>query len=304
MGYMDAYRKRLRAKTMSEAIKLDTDDNITREFKQSPSYKEAYLLDENLDETPLDIRIVNIDRTVFEKRFHLLPNTVVQIGQYIKVEEEYFIIREVENNLASPYATVKYCNQVIKFPNGVTLPCVAEGESYGVKMTATNEVILDTDAKVKLTIGDTLLGKTINPDFRVIFGHSKQGIYRVGDMTLYQKGLILLTCKKDKYMEGLDDLENNVAWQPDYNYDDKAVAQTEIDYDITGTREILAGKEYEYVLTPNALCSFAIDNQNVTVEKMTTYSITIKCNKPNEIFKLKAMIGDVVVAEKTIITMN
>ena len=267
MGYMDAYRKRLRAETMSEAIKLDADDNITREFKQSPSYKEAYLLDENLDETPLDIRIVNIDRTVFEKRFHLLPNTVVQIGQYIKVEEEYFIIREVENNLVSPYATVKYCNQVIKFPNGVTLPCVAEGESYGVKMTATNEVILDTDAKVKLTIGDIPLGRTINPDFRVIFGHSKQGIYRVGDMTLYQKGLILLTCKKDKYMEGLDDLENNIAWQPDYNYDDKAVAQTEIDYDITGTREILAGKEYEYVLTPNALCSFAIDNQNVTVEK-------------------------------------
>ena len=304
MGYMDAYRKRLRAKTMSEAIKLDTDDNITREFKQSPSYKEAYLLDENLDETPLDIRMVNIDRTVFEKRFHLLPNTVVQIGQYIKVKEEYFIIKEVENNLASPYATVRYCNQVIKFPNGVTLPCVAEGESYGVKMTATNEVILDTDAKVKLTIGDIPLGRSINPDFRVIFGHSKQGIYRVGDMTLYQKGLILFTCKKDKYMEGLDDLENNIAWQPDYDYDDKAVAQTEIDYDITGTREILVGKEYEYVLTPNALCSFAIDNQNVTVEKMTTYSITIKCNKPNEIFKLKAMIGDIVVAEKTIITMN
>ena len=301
---MDAYRKRLRAETMSEAIKLDTDDNITREFKQSPSYKEAYLLDENLDETPLDIRMVNIDRTVFEKRFHLLPNTVVQIGRYIRVEEEYFIIKEVENNLASPYATVRYCNQVIKFPNGATLPCVAEGESYGVKMTATNEVILDTDAKVKLTIGDTPLGRTINPDFRVIFGHSKQGIYRAGDMTLYQKGLILLTCKKDKYMEGLDDLENNIAWQPDYNYDDKAVAQTEIDYDITGTREILTGKEYEYVLTPNALCSFAIDNQNVTVVKMTTYSITIKCNKPNEIFKLKAMIGDIVVAEKTIITMN
>ena len=275
-----------------------------REFKQSPSYKEAYLLDENLDETPLDIRMVNIDRTVFEKRFHLLPNTVVQIGQYIKVKEEYFIIKEVENNLASPYATVRYCNQVIKFPNGVTLPCVAEGESYGVKMTATNEVILDTDAKVKLTIGDIPLGRSINPDFRVIFGHSKQGIYRVGDMTLYQKGLILFTCKKDKYMEGLDDLENNIAWQPDYDYDDKAVAQTEIDYDITGTREILVGKEYEYVLTPNALCSFAIDNQNVTVEKMTTYSITIKCNKPNEIFKLKAMIGDIVVAEKTIITMN
>ena len=301
MGYMDAYRKRLRAETMSEAIKLDTDDNITREFKQSPSYKVAYLLDENLDETPLDIRMVNIDRTVFEKRFHLLPNTVVQIGQYIRVEEEYFIIREVENNLASPYATVKYCNQVINFPNGVTLPCIAEGESYGVKMTATNDVILDTDAKVKLTIGDTPLGRTINPDFRVIFGHSKQGIYIIGDMTLYQKGLILLTCRKDKYIEGLDDLENNIAWQPDYNYEDSVNAEN---YDIEGIREILVGKTYEYILTPNAFCDFVVEGEGVKVVNLGTYSISVRCNKANEIFKIKALINDSVVAEKTVITMN
>ena len=301
MGYMDAYRKRLRAETMSEAIKLDTDDNITREFKQSPSYKVAYLLDENLDETPLDIRMVNIDRTVFEKRFHLLPNTVVQIGQYIRVEEEYFIIREVENNLASPYATVKYCNQVINFPNGVTLPCIAEGESYGVKMTATNDVILDTDAKVKLTIGDTPLGRTINPDFRVVFGHSKQGIYIVGDMTLYQKGLILLTCRKDKYIEGLDDLENNIAWQPDYNYEDSVNAEN---YDIEGIREILVGKTYEYILTPNAFCDFVVEGEGVEVVNLGTYSISVRCNKANEIFKIKALINDSVVAEKTVITMN
>ena len=301
MGYMDAYRKRLRAETMSEAIKLDTDDNITREFKQSPSYKVAYLLDENLDETPLDIRMVNIDRTVFEKRLHLLPNTVVQIGQYIRVEEEYFIIKEVENNLASPYATVKYCNQMIKFPNGATLPCVAEGESYGVKMTATNDVILDTDAKVKLTIGDTPLGRTINPDFRVIFGHSKQGIYMVGDMTLYQKGLILFTCKKDKYIEGLDDLENNIAWQPDYNYEDSVNAEN---YDIEGIRELLVGKTYEYILTPNAFCDFVVEGEGVEVVNLGTYSISVRCNKVNEIFKIKALINDSVVAEKTVITMN
>ena len=301
MGYMDAYRKRLRAETMSEAIKLDTDDNITREFKQSPSYKVAYLLDENLDETPLDIRMVNIDRTVFEKRLHLLPNTVVQIGQYIRVEEEYFIIKEVENNLASPYATVKYCNQMIKFPNGATLPCVAEGESYGVKMTATNDVILDTDAKVKLTIGDTPLGRTINPDFRVIFGHSKQGIYMVGDMTLYQRGLILFTCKKDKYIEGLDDLENNIAWQPDYNYEDSVNAEN---YDIEGIRELLVGKTYEYILTPNAFCDFVVEGEGVEVVNLGTYSISVRCNKVNEIFKIKALINDSVVAEKTVITMN
>ena len=300
MGYMDAYRKRLRAETMSEAIKLDTDDNIIREFKQCPSYKEAYLLDENLYETPLDIRMANVDRTAFEKRFHLLPNTVVQIGQYIRVEEEYFIIKEVENNLASPYATVKYCNQVIKFPNGVTLPCIAEGESYGVKMTATNDIILDTDTKVKLTIGDIPLGRTINPDFRVIFGHSKQGIYRVGDMTFYQKGLILLTCKKDKYMEGLDDLENNIAWQPDYDYEN----QVNVNCSIEGTEKMLVGKEYVYVLDTNEICDFAVDNENVEIVTLDMYTVTLKCDKPNEIFKLQALINDKIVAEKTIITIS
>ena len=300
MGYMDAYRKRLRAETMSEAIKLDADDNITREFKQSPSYKEAYLLDENLDETPLDIRIVNIDRTVFEKRFHLLPNTVVQIGQYIRVEEEYFIIREVENNLASPYATVRYCNQVIKFPNGATLPCVAQGESYGVKMTATNDVVLETDTKVKVVIGDMPLVRTIHPDFRMIFGNSTQGIYRVGDVTMYKKGLIEFTCKKDKYMQGLDDLENNIAWQPDYDYENQANTNRSIE----GTEKMLVGKEYVYVLDTNEVCDFAVDNENVEIVTLNMYTITLKCDKPNEIFKLQALINDKVVAEKTIITMN
>ena len=304
MGYFDAYRKRLRAESMGQAIKLDTDDNIIREFKETPAYKQAYLVDENFNETPLDVRMINVDKSVFVKHFYLLPETMVKIGQYIKVQEEYFLIEQFEYNSASPYAKATYCNQVLKLVDGTPIPCVAQGESYGVKMTATNNVVLETDTKVRLIVGDMPLVRTIHPDFRMIFGNSTQGIYRVGDVTMYKKGVIVLTCKKDKYMQGLDDLENNIAWQPDYNYDDKAVAQTEIDYDITGTREILAGKEYEYVLTPNALCSFAIDNQNVTVIKMTTYSITIKCNKPNEIFKLKAMIGDIVVAEKTIITMN
>lgn len=304
MGYLDAYRKRLKANRMSQSIELDTDDNITREFKESPAYKQAYLVDENFNETPLDVRMVNVDKSVFSKNFYLLPKTTLKIGQYIKVQEEYFLINEFEYNSASPYAKTTYCNQVLRLVDGTVIPCVAQGESYGVKMTATNDVVLETDTKVKITIGDIPLARTIHPDFRMIFGNSMQGIYRVGDITMYKRGLIVLTCKKDKYMTGLDDLENGVAWQPDYNYDDKAVMQTEIDYDIIGTREILTGKEYEYVLTPNALCSFAIDNQNVTVIKMTTHSITIKCNKANEIFKLKAMIGDVVVAEKTIITMN
>ena len=301
MGYFDAYKKRLRAESMGQAIKLDTDDNIRREFKETPAYKQAYLIGEDFNETPLDVRMINVDKSVFVKHFYLLPNTMVEIGQYIKVQDEYFLIEEFEYNSASPYAKTTYCNQVLKLVDGTSIPCVAKGESYGVKMTATNDVVLETDTKVKVTIGNIPLVRTIHPDFRMIFGNSAQGIYRVGDMTMYKKGLIELTCKKDKYMQGLDDLENNIAWQPDYDYKNSVNAEN---YDIEGIRELLVGKTYEYILTPNAFCDFVVEGEGVEVVNLGTYSISVRCNKANEIFKIKALINDSVVAEKTVITMN
>ena len=66
-------------------------------------------------------------------------------------------------------------------------------------MTATNDILLETDTKVKCTVGRNILSEKIEPDFRIIFEHSKQGIYKAGDATHYIKGLITLTCKKDIY---------------------------------------------------------------------------------------------------------
>ena len=101
-------------------------------------------------------------------------------------------------------------------------------------------------------------------------------------------------------MEGLDDLENNIAWQPDYDYENQVNAS----YSIEGSEKMLIGKEYVYVLDTNKNCDFAIDNENVEIVTLNTYTVTLKCDKPNEIFKLQALINDKVVAEKTIITIS
>ena len=300
MGFMDSYKKRLKVDTVNRAIELDTEETLISEFKNSPAYKEAILLDENMDEMPLDIRLVNVDKSVFEKKIYLLPNTELEIGRYIKLQDEYFLIKEFEFNSMSPFAKVRYCNQKIVFVDGSFVPCIAEGESYGVKMVATNDVILDVDTKVKVTVGDIVKTRNIYPDFRMIFGNSRQGIYRVGDSTYYQKGLITFTCKKDKYIQGLDDLENNIAWQPDYNYENQANTNRSIE----GAEKMLVGKECVYVLDTNEVCDFAVDNENVEIVTLNMYTITLKCDKPNEIFKLQALINNKVVAEKTIITMN
>ena len=132
MSYFDAYKKRLRVDNIGDSFKLDTIDNTTREFKNNPSYKSAILVDYNLDETPIDIRIVNEDKSPSYKRFHFLPETEVNIGSYIKFDDKYYLVKEYEYNIMSPFAKVVFCNQTINFADGTSLPCTAEGESYGV----------------------------------------------------------------------------------------------------------------------------------------------------------------------------
>ena len=132
MSYFDAYKKRLRVDNIGDSFKLDTIDNTTREFKNNPSYKSAILVDYNLDETPIDIRIVNEDKSPSYKRFHFLPETEVNVGNYIKFDDKCYLVKEYEYNIISPFAKVVFCNQIINFADGNSLPCTAEGESYGV----------------------------------------------------------------------------------------------------------------------------------------------------------------------------
>ena len=300
---LKAYKKRLGGSSTSNAIKNDTTSLVKRQFKDSPSYNRAILLDYNLDEIPIDIRIVNVDKSVYNKKFYLMPNQEAKEGYYIKIEDydenHYWLIEEYERNGISHCAKVVYCNQMINFPDGKFLPCVATGESYGVKLSATNDILLETDTKVKLTVGRNIISELIEPDFRVIFEHSKQAIYKTGDTTHYKKGLIIMTCKKDKYNESLDDLENNLAWQPFHDYED-----TNPKYEILGSDTMYVGKSYTYTLSPNTWCSFSVDNEEAIIESVSMSDITIKCDKANELIVLKAMIGKKVIEEKKILVVD
>ena len=166
-------------------------------------------------------------------------------------------------------------------------------------MSATNEIILETDTKVKLTTGRNVLSELVDPDFRIIFEHSKQGIYKTGDTTQYKTGLIIMTCKKDKYMEDYDDLENNLAWQPFHDYGD-----INANYEIKGEDTMFVGKSCKYTLEPNAWCGWEVDNENVTIEKIGIHDVVIKCDKPNELITLKAIVGNEIIEEKNILVVN
>ena len=166
-------------------------------------------------------------------------------------------------------------------------------------MSATNNILLETDTKVKCTVGRNILSEKIEPDFRIIFEHSKQGIYRAGDTTHYVKGLIIITCKKDKYYENLDDLKNNIAWQFDYDYDAPSK-----NYNIIGLDTIRVNEYSEYKLEPNVNCIFIVDGDEVNYENIGQGIIRIRCTKANELIKLKATIDGKIVCSKNIITIS
>ena len=166
-------------------------------------------------------------------------------------------------------------------------------------MTATNDILLETDTKVKCTVGRNILSEKIEPDFRIIFEHSKQGIYKAGDTTHYIKGLITLTCKKDKYYENLDDLKNNIAWQFDYDYDVPSK-----NYNIIGLDTIRVNEYFEYKLEPNVNCIFIVDGDEVNYENTSQGIVRIRCTKANELIKLKATIDGKIVCSKNIITIS
>ena len=67
---LDAYKKRLAGRNTAEAMERDTTKLVKRTFKDSPAYNRATLIDYNLDETPIDIRMVNIDKSVYKKKFY------------------------------------------------------------------------------------------------------------------------------------------------------------------------------------------------------------------------------------------
>ena len=89
---LDAYKKRLAGRNTAEAMERDTTKLVKRTFKDSKAYNRAILIDYNLDEIPIDIRMVNIDKSVYKKKFYLMPGQVAKVGNYIKIETVRFPI--------------------------------------------------------------------------------------------------------------------------------------------------------------------------------------------------------------------
>lgn len=251
----------------------------------------------------------DMSTTKDQRGLNVSLETPIKKGNFVRdlyEDKIYLVLSNIDNHYAYKTCTMEFCNQTINF-NGLKegMKVVAEGESYGVKIFQGNNDFLTTvDTKVKVTIGDNeITRKYLKPNARIMFKNSQYGIYKIGDIIVYNDGLLTAVCKKDSYMVGLDDLENNICWQPNDESDNHTK------YSIIGSDEIPIGDIRRYELIPNnknaniVIDNYIIDNGIVKVDIVDNSTINIEAIKPNELIEFSFNVEGEIVS-KNVITVR
>lgn len=317
MRYLDAYKKRLQLQggsAVNERKKI-AEDIMFLNFKGDPSYRDSTLIRTDLTTKDIGIRVVNIDSKPNEKKLYVVPNEVVSVGDYIsfihKDKKYTYLIDSFEDNLISPCAKGVNCRNILKWidSNGEVqeYPCVVSYMSYGVKIfQANNDFIQETSTNIDVEIPRNNITEKIPLSLRVMFGNSQHGIYKVGDIATYEQGILKLTCKKDKYLKDLDDVENNLPW----NGKEETPTPPSTDYVISGNDTIKVNKDYVYTVEPQeGNVTFELDEYTVSeniaeIVSTDSYSCTVKALKGNELVTLNVIVDGQVVASINIDTIR
>lgn len=302
MSYLDIIRKLNNYNDTTSATVSQGKSLENMYFTNDPSYRNAILHKHDLTNEQIDIRIKNVSKTVNEKKIILRPDTIVDIGTYIEFDNKFYIVDEYESNSTSPYCKVVLCNQYLRLDVNNKIPCIVEGESYGVKIfQGNNDFISDTDTKVKITVPRNDVTLSVKPDTRFIFGNSKYGIYRIGDIATYQDGLLVFIAKKDKYRNE-DDLENNIA------YNGTVGDITPVNYKIEGEDEIRVGRPSQYILSPkNGSVEWSLDeySQNYAqIKIIDDYTIEVTGLQNGELIELKCIVDSAIELIKEILVVK
>lgn len=305
MTYIDTWKNKMKNNggSITASIRKNADRMYALNFKENDSYRNSIILNSDLTEKQIDIRVVNKDSNPNEKRLYLIPGMRVKVGSYIKYAEsddEYiYLVQSVENNLESPCCNATYCNQKIILTEELSIPCVAAGESYGVKLTASNDFITDADTKIKVTVQSNSTTRNIPLNTRFILGFSEHGVYKISDITVYNEGMLTYICKKDNFREGYDNLTTGIAYNGDLPSVDEPT--TPIEYTISGADSIRKGQTETYTISsPDGEWEIEDYSDSVEIISQDSSKIQIKCNVYGDFITLKYLVNEEIKVEKDI----
>ena len=307
MSYFDVWKNKMcnRGNSVSDSLAREGREHVMRNFKDSPSYRFAKLNKVDLTSNDIDIRIVNIDKSVNEKKFKLLPLSKVNIGDYIKYEDKTYIVDEFEDNDISPFVKGTKCRQLLKWKDekGVIheYSCDLSNNSYGSKVNLSNNFISEIDNKVDIKVQANQFTKAIKPNTRFIFNSSEDDIYELINIsTAINLHQLKFTCEKC-VMIAEDDLENNLAYNSSSNTEEPPLTN----YKIVGNPQIKVNEIQQYVVDTSGTISWTLDNtSNCSVKTISSNRCEVKALVRDELNVLTAIKDRVPIAKLNIETMR
>ena len=304
----ESYKKRLNLSGGSESGERlrNTEEILLREFDNDPSFREAKRVKHDLTVEDIGVRIANVDKSVYEKRIGVAPNETLSVGEYVHINHKgiphTYLIDEVEDNSVSLFGKATECRNILKWKDreGIIweFPAVVSYQSYGVKIfRATSDFENETDTNIDVEIPSNEVTRKIELNLRIMFGNSKNGIFKVGDIAVYDVGKLKLTCKKDAYSE-YDDLENNLP----YNDEGGIVITT---YEIEGRDEIKKNTQEVYKINqPDGHFELVDNNGNLVVISNNADEIVLTGFIVGQYDTLNYVVNGDIVASKPIIVVR
>lgn len=243
---------------------------------------------------------LNATSTTKEDRvLNTRKDTFIEKGCYIFIENEkrpYLVLSEIDDHYIYNSCVIRRCPLEIKISEDIIIPCIAEGESYGVKLTASNDFITDADTKIKVTVQSNSTTRNILLNTRFILGFSEHGVYKISDITVYNEGMLTYICKKDNFREGYDDIKNGIA----YNGDLPSVDEP-IEYTISGADSIRKGQTETYTISnPDGEWEIEDYSDSIEIISQDSSQIQIKCNVYGDFITLKYLVNKEIKVEKDI----
>lgn len=286
MGYFDLYKKKLKLNggNITSSILADSKELVIRKFKDDPSYREGKLHSLNQEISDIPIRLINISKSVNEKKFKLLPDTIIHEGDYISYDtDKIFLITEFEDNDISPMVKGIRCNQTLNLQGwDKPIPCWGTNTSYGVKGKIENNYFALTDGKIQFKVQKNKYTDMIDKGIRFVFNNSKKLVYEVVEVeNVLNSNIYTITVEKDEF-DYRDDLKNNIAYNPSLEVEepDNPNPPPTYSYNVMADNGDLSLKRY------NANTFRIIDSYGNPVS--TVWEITIDYNDiPKEYIEVK-----------------
>lgn len=272
MIYLNKYKEKL-LKDDNLVIKQlrdeESNDYINQNFTLTHGYYCASLL-ADIDSNPYDIDvIVNSKTDGLQKDFVFRPKTQVRAGSYIRYTNQSdisktYILREIETDDNTPTALGFLCNREIKFKStGETLPVHTNSTTYGSKGIQDQDKFYELDSKTKIYVQKNRLSDTLKIGYRIMFANKY--VYKITEFDdLVFSGMYTIVAQRDE-LTSMDDLENNIAWNQEYEYIEDEYVHT-----INGNDKLIVGMTNVYSVEVD--CEWSIDDQSLVkiIEQSST----------------------------------